>query len=92
MRGRVLALMGYEIVEGAVADGHMRELQRVNLRRDVLGNSRRRLEENVNSLGKRCDTGVASFERVASLLIGEAALLSNLSTVPAFGALFELFF
>ena len=30
VRGRVLALMGYEIVEGAVADGRMRELQRVN--------------------------------------------------------------
>lgn len=30
VRGRVLALMGYEIVEGSVADGRMRELRRVN--------------------------------------------------------------
>jgi hypothetical protein len=30
VRGRVLALLGYEIVEGAVDDGRMRELRRVN--------------------------------------------------------------
>ncbi|MEP6717588.1 MAG: beta-propeller domain-containing protein [bacterium] len=30
VRGRVLALMGYEIVEGSVAGGLMRELRRVN--------------------------------------------------------------
>ena len=30
VRGRVLALMGYELVEGAIADGRMRELRRVN--------------------------------------------------------------
>ena len=30
VHGRVLALMGYEIVEGSVADGRMRELQRVS--------------------------------------------------------------
>ena len=30
VRGRVLALLGYEIVEGAVDDGHMRELRRIS--------------------------------------------------------------
>jgi hypothetical protein len=30
VRGRVLALLGYEIVEGTVNDGRMRELRRVN--------------------------------------------------------------
>src|ERR1043166_614020 len=30
VRGRVLALLGYEIVEGALDDGRMRELRRVN--------------------------------------------------------------
>jgi len=30
VRGRVLALLGYEIVEGAVTNGRMRELRRVN--------------------------------------------------------------
>ncbi len=30
IRGRVLALLGYEIVEGTVGNGRMRELQRIN--------------------------------------------------------------
>jgi Beta propeller domain len=30
VRGRVLALMGYELVEGSIADGRMRELRRVS--------------------------------------------------------------
>jgi hypothetical protein len=30
VRGRVLALLGYEIVEGNLKDGHMRELRRIN--------------------------------------------------------------
>ena len=30
VRGRVLALMGYEIVEGTIGEGRMRELRRVN--------------------------------------------------------------
>jgi hypothetical protein len=30
VRGRVLALMGYELVEGTIGEGHMRELRRVN--------------------------------------------------------------
>ena len=30
VRGRVLALLGYEIVEGSLADGRMRELRRIN--------------------------------------------------------------
>jgi hypothetical protein len=30
VRGRVLALLGYEIVEGTLNDGRMRELRRVN--------------------------------------------------------------
>jgi hypothetical protein len=29
-RGRVLALLGYEIVEGNLRDGHMQELRRIN--------------------------------------------------------------
>ena len=30
VRGRVLALLGYEIVEGSLTDGRMRELRRIN--------------------------------------------------------------
>ena len=30
MRGRVLALLGYEIVEGTLKDGRMRETRRIN--------------------------------------------------------------
>jgi hypothetical protein len=30
VRGRVLALLGYEIVEGNLEDGRLRELRRVN--------------------------------------------------------------
>ena len=30
VRGRVLALLGYELVEGTLNRGHMRELRRVN--------------------------------------------------------------
>jgi hypothetical protein len=30
VRGRVLALLGYEIVEGGLKDGRMRELRRIN--------------------------------------------------------------
>ncbi len=30
VHGRVLALMGYEIVEGTIGEGHMREVRRVN--------------------------------------------------------------
>jgi hypothetical protein len=30
VRGRLLALMGYELVEGTIGEGHMRELRRVN--------------------------------------------------------------
>ena len=30
LRGRVFALLGYEIVEGAIESGRMKELRRVN--------------------------------------------------------------
>ncbi|MDX6576626.1 MAG: hypothetical protein QOE96_2579, partial [Blastocatellia bacterium] len=30
VRGRVLALLGYEIVEGSLKDGRMRETRRIN--------------------------------------------------------------
>ena len=30
VRGRVMALLGYEIVEGNLRDGRMRELRRIN--------------------------------------------------------------
>jgi hypothetical protein len=30
LRDRVFALLGYELVEGTVSDGQMRELRRVN--------------------------------------------------------------
>jgi hypothetical protein len=30
LRGRIFALLGYEIVEGTLADGHMRETRRIN--------------------------------------------------------------
>jgi hypothetical protein len=30
LRGRVFALLGYEIVEGSLADGRIRERRRVN--------------------------------------------------------------
>jgi len=30
LRGRIFALLGYEIVEGTLTDGHVRETRRVN--------------------------------------------------------------
>jgi len=36
VRGRVLALMGYELVEGSVADGRMRELRRISYAPDKI--------------------------------------------------------
>jgi hypothetical protein len=30
LRGRIFALLGYEIVEGSLTDGHVRETRRVN--------------------------------------------------------------
>ena len=41
VHGRVLALLGYEIVEGTVDDGRMRELRRVNYAPDRLEITRR---------------------------------------------------
>jgi hypothetical protein len=40
VRGRVLALMGYELVEGSIADGRMRELRRVSYAPDKIRISR----------------------------------------------------
>jgi hypothetical protein len=41
VRGRVIALLGYELVEGALKDGRIEEMRRVNYSPQSLAKARR---------------------------------------------------